>query len=158
VKDSRERIAMEPFGENDAGVVKQSAHVREKARELVDLWARKAALELAKHRGARLSNVRELWDRCGFFLFIEPLGNSWMGVDLSPAHPLTGRYAAPRGPLSASLGRLNAEGMVEEGDELAGRVVLPAGRPIAEVAEQTFAPLWRWWDLCHGLANVEDGG
>jgi hypothetical protein len=81
-----------------------------------------------------------------------------MGVDLSPAHPLTGRYAAPRAPLSASLARLRGEGMAEEGEEISGRVALPAGLPVAELAEQTFAPLWRLWDICHGLAGVEDGG
>ncbi len=149
---------MDPFGAGDAMVMREAARVREVARELVDLWARKAALELAKHRGARLSNVRELWDRCGFFLFIEPLGNSWLGVDLSPQHPLTGRFAAPRGPLVASLARLKTEGLAEEGDEVSGRVALPPGVPIAELAEQTFAPLWRLWDICHGLAGVESGG
>jgi hypothetical protein len=149
---------MDAFGAKDAEVMREAGRVRETARALVELWARKAALELAKHRGARLSNVRELWDRCGFFLFIEPLGNSWLGVDLSPEHPLTGRFAAPRGPLVASLARLTAEGMAEEGEEISGRVVLPPGLPLAELAEQTFAPLWRLWDVCHGLAGTEAGG
>jgi hypothetical protein len=149
---------MDAFGPGDAGVMREAGRVRETARALVELWARQAALELAKHRGARLSNVRELWDRCGFFLFIEPLGNSWLGVDMSPAHPLTGRFAAPRGPLAASLPRLTAEGMAEEGEELSGRVALPAGLPIAELAAQTFPQLWRLWDICHGLAGTEAGG
>ena len=75
-----------------------------------------------------------------------------------PAHPLTGRFAAPRGPLVASVARLAAEGMAEEGEELSGRVVLPPGLQIAALAEQTFPQLWRLWDICHGLAGTEAGG
>ncbi|MHB8419527.1 MAG: hypothetical protein ACYDCL_15735 [Myxococcales bacterium] len=109
-------------------------------------------------RGARLSGVREHWDRVGFFVFIEPLGNSWLGVDLSPEHPLEGRYAAPRRALAAAGGRLRAEGMAEEGEELSVRVPLPPGVPLQALAEQTFPALWRLFELCHALSGIEDGG
>lgn len=149
---------MAAFAPTDPAAVVAAARVREKARALVELWAKRAALELGKHRGARLSAVREHWDRVGFFLFIEPLGNSWLGVDLSPEHPLMGRYAAPRAPLGAAEGRLRGEGMSVEGEEWVGRVPLPPGAPLETIAEVTFAPLWKLWDICHALAGVEDGG
>ncbi len=142
----------------DAAAVIEAARVREKARALVEAWARRAAVELGKHRGARLSGVREHWDRVGFFLFIEPLGNSWLGVDLGPDHPLTGRYAAPRASLAAAEGRLRGEGMAVEGDEWVGRVQLLPGVPLETLAEQAFPALWKLWEICHALAGVEDGG
>jgi hypothetical protein len=127
--------------------------VRSKARQLVELLARRAALELAQHRGARLSQVREAWDRCGFFLFLEPLGNAWMGIDLSPDHPLNLRFSAPSAVLRSSWDRLKAEGLTEEGDEFCFRYPLPIATPLPEVAEQCFPALWRLWDLCHTAAQ-----
>ncbi len=143
---------MDGFAESDAAAFVATASVRERVRRLVDLWARKAALELAAHRGARLSAVRELWDRCGFYVFLEPLGNCWIGVDLSPAHPLDARLAVPRAPLASALPRLALEGFTEQGEELVTWSPLRTGQPLDALAAETFPGLWRRWDLCRTLA------
>jgi len=148
-----EKVFAAAFEAADAPALRRAAEVRSKARELVELLARRAALELAQFRGARLSQVREAWDRCGFFVFREPLGNAWMGVDLSPDHPLSLRFSAPAAVLKPQWEQLKAEGLTEEGDEYCFRYPLPIATPLPEVAEQCFSPLWRLWSLCHAAAE-----
>ena len=143
---------MDAFGDADAGALVAAGAVRERVRRLVELWARRAALELAPRRGARLSAVRELWDRCGFFVFIEPLGNGWIGADLSPEHPLTASLVVPRESLATALPRLVAEGFVDRGADLAAWWTLRPGTSLEALAAETFPELWRRWELCRSLA------
>ncbi|MHB1844786.1 MAG: hypothetical protein ACYCWW_08140, partial [Deltaproteobacteria bacterium] len=63
---------LETFQQGDAALVVEAGRVREVARALVERYGQLAALELAKLRGAKLSRLREHWDRCGLFVFAEP--------------------------------------------------------------------------------------